>query len=75
MNDYLFLDGKNHVVKQGIAKGNLVILTLESKTKASSISYLPGHFYENTSDCYQGPWIFGTNGYGALSFHDFAIGK
>jgi hypothetical protein len=73
MKDYIYLDGKNHVIKKGIAKGNLVILTLANKTKATTISYLPGHFYENTNDCYQGPWIFGTNGYGALSFHDFKI--
>jgi hypothetical protein len=75
MVDYLYLDGKNHVVKKGITNGNKIILTLTGKTKAATISYLPGHFYENTSNCYQGPWIFGTNGYGALSFHDFSIAK
>jgi hypothetical protein len=73
MKDYFYLDGNNHVIEKGEAKGNKIILRLNSKIKADNISYLPGHFYENTNDCYQGPWIFGENGLGALSFHNFTI--
>ena len=73
MKDYFYLDGNNHVVEKGEAKGNKIVLTLNSKMQANTISYLPGHFYENTKDCYQGPWIFGENGLGALSFDDFTI--
>ncbi len=73
MEDYFYLDGKNHLIEKGITKGNKIILTLLNNTNAQAISYLPGHFYEDTEDCYQGPWIFGKNGYGAFSFHNFSI--
>ena len=75
MEDYFYLNGENHVIEKGIAKGNKIILTLTNNINAQTISYLPNHFYENTNNCYQGPWIFGTNGYGALSFHRFSIKK
>ncbi len=75
MKDYFYLDGNNHVVEKGQAKGNKIVLSLNNKIDAQAISYLPGHFYENTKDCYQGPWIFGENGLGALSFNNFSIKK
>jgi lysophospholipase L1-like esterase len=73
MEDYFYLDGRNHLIEKGIAKGNKIVLTLSSKTVAKTISYLPNHVYENTNECYQGPWIYGKNGYGALSFHRVVI--
>ena len=75
MEDYFYLDGKNHVIKKGIAEGNKIVLTLKTNKNAQTISYLPNHFYDNTNNCYEGPWILGTNGYGALSFHSFSIKK
>lgn len=75
MEDYFYLNGENHVIEKGIAKGNKIILSLTNNINAQTVSYLPNHFYENTNNCYQGPWILGTNGYGALSFHHFSIKK
>ncbi len=73
LKDQFYVDGTNKIVESGYADGNKVFLKLNEKYKGESITYLPGHFYEGTDICYQGPWIFGENKIGALSFMDFQI--
>ena len=53
--------------------GNKVYLRLSDAYVGTTITYLPGHFYEGSDKCYQGPWIMGQNGVGALSFDKYLI--
>ncbi|MDO7173353.1 sialate O-acetylesterase [Mariniflexile sp. AS56] len=53
---------------------NAVILFLEATSKFKYVSYLPSKYYEQTTDVYNGPWLFGSeNNIGALSFHQQPI--
>lgn len=73
LKDQFFLDGESGKVESGRAKGSRVYLKLSDSYSANKITYLPGHFYEGTDICYQGPWLFGKNEIGALSFDAFDI--
>jgi lysophospholipase L1-like esterase len=73
LKDQFFLDGESGKIESGRAKGNKIYLKLKEPISAKKISYLPGYFYEGTENCYQGPWLFGQNGVGALSFHNYII--
>ncbi len=73
MVDYFYLDGTWGQVISGRAEGNKVILKLAGSSTATTITYLPGRTYNNSSAVYEGPWITNTRGIGALSFHEFPI--
>ena len=61
-------DKKSGLVSEASAKGNQIILKLAENTNYQSITYLPNRLYLNDKVVYKGPWIFGENGIGALSF-------
>ncbi len=73
LKDQFYLDGKYGQIASIKIQGKKVYLETRKPVEASKITYLPGHFYEGTKDCYQGPWLRGVNGIGALSFHDYVI--
>jgi hypothetical protein len=73
LKDQFYLDGERLKVESGRAEGDRIYLKLKSKVNANTITYLPGHYYEESGTCFQGPWIFGKNGIGALSFDRIPI--
>lgn len=73
LKDYIYLDGNLGLINEGYSKGSKLYLKLKKAGKYKKITYLPGHFYEGTNICYEGPWIMGTNGIGALSFDKLDI--
>jgi hypothetical protein len=73
LKDQFFLDGESGKVAAGRVKGNKVYLVLKNPYEAKKITYLPGHFYEGTDICYQGPWLLGENKIGVLSFDNYPI--
>ena len=75
LEDYFYLNGVSGLIGKGVVSANKVILTLKKEFLAETITYLPGNFYNNTNKCFEGPWLMGKNGFGALSFHEFVIAK
>jgi carbohydrate esterase-like sialic acid-specific acetylesterase len=53
--------------------GNKLYVSFPANADYRNISYLPGHFYHETKECYNGPWIKGKNGIGALSINNLQI--
>jgi Secretion system C-terminal sorting domain/Carbohydrate esterase, sialic acid-specific acetylesterase/Fibronectin type III domain len=74
MINQFYLDGKTGGVKSGIAKDNLVVLTLNNVSTANLISYLPP-FIANTSPDYPyiGPYLKNSRGMRALTFFEVKI--
>ncbi len=57
-----------NLVETANAEGDKVVLEMKDNAIYNCITYLPNRTYLNTNDVYEGPWIFGENGLGALSF-------
>ncbi len=74
MKDFFYLDGVAGNVVSGTTVGNKVILTLNTSSSATKISYLPS-FIEPTSPDYPytGPYITNKKGLRALSFYEFKL--
>ncbi|MDR6562831.1 MULTISPECIES: T9SS type A sorting domain-containing protein [unclassified Arcicella] len=74
MKDFFYLDGVAGNVVSGKTVGNKVILTLNTSSSATKISYLPS-FIEPTSPDYPytGPYITNKKGLRALSFYEFKL--
>lgn len=70
MKDQFFFDDdkKSNLVQEAYTDGNKVVLFMKKTSFNKSITYLPNKCYLNTNDVYEGPWIFGENKIGALSF-------
>lgn len=81
LNDQFFFETSNHdlvsnVVKKMNINDTQIILELKAAKSYKSITYLPGHYYTDTKESYNGPWITGTaNKIGALSFDKRRIEK
>ncbi len=75
LRDQFFL-GKNsedplmtNQVKTFMGYGNKLFIKLKDNERYNLITYLPGKYYMNTDEIYNGPWIRGSqNNLGALSF-------
>jgi pimeloyl-ACP methyl ester carboxylesterase len=61
-------DKKANRVAHAYVHDNKIVLQLNSGQLYQKITYLPNRYYQHTEDVYNGPWISGTNGIGALSF-------
>jgi hypothetical protein len=73
LKDYFYLDTvPGRVAGHRISRDTLY-LTLSSPSTATRITYLPRTYYEGTTTTYEGPWVWGTNGLGALSFYNVPI--
>ena len=70
IKDQFFFDNdkKENLVEKAFVDGNKVVLFMKNTTFYKSVTYLPNKCYLNTKDVYEGPWIFGKNNIGALSF-------
>jgi len=75
LKDYLISRVKGEDIKSEkfSANGNKLYVSFPAGADYGNITYLPGHFYHETKECYNGPWIMGRNGIGALSFHNLRI--
>lgn len=63
-----------NAVKSLMNHGNKIFIKLKDNTRYNLITYLPGKYYVNTKDIYNGPWIKGSqNNLGALSFDSRTI--
>ena len=63
-NDNVELD----LVQKALVDTDRIILKMKGNDVYHFITYLPNMYYTDTDDIYQGPWIRGENGLGALSF-------
>lgn len=70
MKDQFFFgdERRPNLVREMRAEGDRIVLKMKGKTFYDCITYLPNKNYLNTDDVYEGPWVFGENGIGALSF-------
>ena len=83
MKDYFYLDRVWGLVDSGYAdtSHNAILLSLKQPVNAEKITYLPGGYYHNAPPgpgynemwVYEGPWLYGTRGIGALSFDNIPI--
>ncbi len=75
LSDQFFPNGETDKIESIRPDGNKLFLTLKDKMDANTITYLPGHFYLNTTKNYNGPWVWGANDVAALSFDNFPVRK
>jgi len=70
MKDQFFFGDERlpNLVREMRAEGDRIMLKMKGKKFYDCLTYLPNKNYLNTDDVYEGPWIFGENGIGALSF-------
>ena len=61
-------DKKANLVEKAFVDGDKVVLFMKDSTLYKLVTYLPNKCYLNTKDVYEGPWLFGENNIGALSF-------
>ena len=73
LKDQFFIDGKQKMVEDLMVKGDKIYLKLKEPYSGKKITYLPNYRYPGTEICNQGPWLFGKNDIGALSFHNYQI--
>ncbi|MEA5459810.1 sialate O-acetylesterase [Arcicella sp. LKC2W] len=74
MKNQFYLDGINGVVNTNSASGNKIVLSLNSASSASQISYLPPFILNNDPEYpYIGPYIVNKKGLRALTFHEVKI--
>jgi hypothetical protein len=72
LKDYLYLDDGTSVTDVSIA-GNTLAFDLDRSASATTLTYLPDQFYNNTNSIYEGPWIVNEQGIGALLFAEYPI--
>jgi len=70
LKDYFYFDKTNYgIIKDAYLSGERsVVLELDSTSSYANLTYLPSQYYNNSTAVYQGPWITGLRGIGALSF-------
>ncbi|PWK17006.1 putative secreted protein (Por secretion system target) [Arcicella aurantiaca] len=74
MKNQFYLDGINGVVNTNSASGNKIVLSLNSASSASLISYLPPFILNSDPEYpYIGPYIVNKKGLRALTFHQVKI--
>jgi hypothetical protein len=74
IEDYFYLDGIYGNVRSGRFTKDTLRLTLNGRSDAKTVTYLPETFYNgDDSILYQGPWIVNKRGVGALSFYNVPI--
>lgn len=71
LKNYIYFDTTTYgCVKDAYKSGDKsVLLELNSSSGFKKLTYLPNLYYNNTTTIYEGPWITGLRGVGALSFH------
>lgn len=75
LKDYIYLDDVAGHVVEGHADGadpRVIVLTLDEPSSANEVTYLP-NLYDDLGRTYEGPFIRGPRGVGALSFFEFPI--
>ena len=78
MENYFYLDDAFGNVQNGHTTndGYTVMLELKNASNASLLTYLPNATYNHLpTKAYEGPWIHGMRGVGALSFYHVPIGE
>ncbi len=73
MKNFIYVDGKNDVVKSGYADGNKIILEVSDISTAKLVSYLPASFGQWNVQNYKGTHFKNALGMRAFSFHNVAI--
>ncbi len=76
MKDYFYFDSKIGAVSYGQGNGaHSILLELNSSGNYQKLTYLPNVYYNNTNTIYNGPWVRGLRGIGALSFYNQSISE
>jgi len=73
MKDYFYLDSSYGMINSLEVNKDTLTLELTGTSNASTITYLPNIYYNNTTTLYKGPWLKNIKGVGALSFYKFPI--
>lgn len=73
LRNYFYFDQPGLNVVNGWTSNDTIYLQLNTSSLAGKVAYLPGVYYNGTSQIYQGPWLLNSRGVGALSFHNFNI--
>ena len=73
LRNYFYFDQPGVNVVNGWTSNDTIYLELNTSSFAGKVTYLPGVYYNGTSQIYQGPWLLNNRGVGAMSFHEFPI--
>lgn len=73
LRNYFYFDQPGVNVVNGWTSNDTIYLQLNTSSFAGKVTYLPGVYYNGTSQIYQGPWLLNNRGVGAMSFHEFPI--
>lgn len=73
LRNYFYFNQPGLNVVNGWTSNDTIYLQLNTSSFAAKVTYLPGVYYNGTSQIYQGPWLLNSRGVGAMSFHEFPI--
>jgi hypothetical protein len=71
--NYFYFNTPGLTATTGWSSADTLYLKLSSSTLTPKISYLPGVYYNNSTQIYMGPWLTNANGIGALTYHQFNL--
>ena len=74
IKDAFYLDDHHDLVKSVYVNGDTLCLKLFKPQVFKTVTYIPDHYYEGTTTCYEGPWLVNKRGIGTFAFYDFPIG-
>jgi hypothetical protein len=75
IKDYFYIGGDTGSVSSISTDNDTLFLSLSHAPLASTISYLPDVYYNDTNIVYEGPWLKNSRGVGAFSFWNIPILK
>jgi Carbohydrate esterase, sialic acid-specific acetylesterase/Secretion system C-terminal sorting domain len=73
VKDYFYFDNPGLTVSTGWTSKDTIYLQLTSPSLTSRLSYLPGVYYNNSTQIYMGPWLTNSKSIGALTFNQFNV--
>jgi len=74
LRNHIYINGEYGYIENITYEGRNVIIYLTEACKAKNISYIPARFYNNSTEIYEGPFIFSAvNNTGALTFNEVNI--
>jgi len=73
LKDYFYLDSSYGMISSLEVNKDTLTLDLTGTSNASTITYLPNIYYNNTTTLYKGPWLKNIKGVCALSFYKLPI--
>lgn len=73
LKDYFYFNTPGLTAASGWASQDTIYLQLSSPSLTPKLSYLPGVYYNGSTQIYMGPWLANSRSIGALAFNEFDL--